>query len=83
MAKANPEEEIAKGRLALWLEPSDIAFICNEWRRLPENLTETERETWARIAFRGMTALHKKGIDYSPEFPENDRKYKRLINEKH
>ena len=75
MNKIDREEEIAKGRVALWLDPSDIAFICNEWRRLPQNLSETEREAWARIAFRGMAALHKNDIAYSPEFPEEDRQY--------
>ena len=75
MDKTDSEEEIAKGRIALWLDPSDIAFICNERRRLPQNLSETEREAWARIAFRGMAALHKNGIAYSPEFFEEDRQY--------
>jgi hypothetical protein len=76
MNKTDTKEEIEKGRLALWLEPSDIAFICNEWRRLPENLSKTERERWARIAFRGMSALHNEGIEYSPDFPKEKRKYK-------
>lgn len=78
MAFTDPEEEQACGRIALWLDPSDIAFLANEWRKIPENVSEPVKEAWARVAFRASTALHKAGVSYSPEFPSDDEKYRSL-----
>jgi hypothetical protein len=64
---ASYEEE--NGRIAFWLEPSHLEFIVNEWRKMPADASEPDREQWADIAFRGMAALHKVGIEYKAEPP--------------
>ena len=69
------KSELEKGRIAVWLDPNDIKFIANEWRRIPENISDSDKETWNRIAFRFMTSLNKAGIEYKPEFPNEDGKY--------
>ena len=65
MAKApeptDPKRETELGRVALWLDPDDLRFLVAEWRRLPDDAPEAVRETWGRIAFRSMAALHKAG----------------------
>ncbi|WP_147336789.1 hypothetical protein [Pseudomonas abyssi] len=78
MEFTDPEEEKSRGRIALWLDPSDIAFLANEWRKIPDNAPESVKEAWARVAFRASTALHKAGVSYSPEFPSDDEKYRNL-----
>lgn len=67
----NDADEISKGRIALWLEPEMIAFLANEWRRLPEDILEPVKEQWSVLAFRAATALHKAGIPYHPVFPDD------------
>ncbi len=67
--------ELEKGRIAVWLDPDDIKFVANEWRKIPEDISDVNKEIWDRIAFRFMTALHKSGIEYAPEFPNDDEKY--------
>jgi hypothetical protein len=61
--------ERSVGRLSLWLEPRDIAFIADEWRKVSQSESEEVRSSWSRIAFRAMSALHKAGINYEPRFP--------------
>ena len=63
--------EQSAGRLAFWLHPNAIAFIANEWRKLPRDLPDNAREQWADIAFRAMAALHKAGIEYTAKPPDN------------
>ena len=49
------------GRIALWLEPSDLEWLsqaCNCTDETPE----AERERCARIRFRASAALHKAGL---------------------
>jgi len=70
------EKESEEGNLAFWLAPEDIKFIANEWRKIPEGVQEAISESWSRIAFRAMSALHKSGIEYEPEFPSEKEKYK-------
>ena len=72
----NAENEKMKGKLSLWLEPKHIEFIANEWRKIPENVSEPIKEQWSEIAFRAMAALHKAGISYEPRFPKNGESYK-------
>lgn len=67
--------ELNKGRIAVWLDPNDIKFIANEWRKIPENINDSHKETWGRIVFRFMTALNKAGIEYKPEYPIDMKKY--------
>lgn len=82
MDKSDSKIEQEKGRLPLWLDPEDIAFICDQWRRIPENISENDRETWSRIGFRSMTALHKNGINYTANFPKEHEKYRLKKDEK-
>ena len=71
----NPDEELAKGRIALWLDPDDIKFIADEWRKIPDSVPPDIKKTWGRIAFRAMAALHKAAIAYEPRFPSQQEKY--------
>lgn len=63
----NADYETENGRLAFWLEPSQIEFIFNEWRKMPRDAPEADRKQWAEIAFRGMGVLHKSGIDFKTQ----------------
>ena len=68
----NSSAEKATGRLAFWMEPKDIAFIADEWRKVSDSKSDGVREQWGRIAFRAMSALHKAGIKYEPRFPSDE-----------
>jgi len=70
------DEEQEKGRLAFWLDPTDIEFLANEWRKIPDDAPDQVKEAWGRIAFRASSALHKAGIKVEPKFPEDHEKYK-------
>lgn len=76
MKETDPKEEIRKGRMALWLDPDDIRFLADEWRKVPKTASEKEKDAWERIAFRAMAALQKKGVEYNPKFPDEDQKFK-------
>ena len=69
-------EERDKGKIPVWLDPEDVIFITNEWRKIPENAPDEILEKWSRVAFRLSAALHKHGVDYEPEFPSEDETYK-------
>jgi hypothetical protein len=71
----NADQEQQKGRLALWLEPNQIRFLANEWRKIPPNAPETVRKKWGEVAFRSMAALHQAGIEYEPETPQSGEAY--------
>jgi hypothetical protein len=71
-----PEHEKAQGRIAFWLSPEQIAFIADEWRKIPENADPQVKENWAAIAFRAMSALHRAGIAYEPAFPDDRQRYR-------
>ena len=75
MDPIDPNDEIAKGRIALWLSPQQIAFIANEWRKIPNNASPEVKECWSDIAFRSMSALHKAGVAYEPLFPNDSDAY--------
>lgn len=72
----NEQNEREKGRVAVWLDPEDITFLANEWRKMPNHIDEKSKEIWERIAFRLMTALHKSGIKYEAKFPTEKERYK-------
>ncbi|BDD01411.1 hypothetical protein [Persicobacter psychrovividus] len=73
----NIEAELERGRIPVFLERTEIEFLCNEWRKIPkERLTEDQRKLWQDIAFKGQASLHKRGMDYKPTFPEELNKYK-------
>jgi hypothetical protein len=61
----NANAEADRGKLAFWLDSSDIAFLVDQWRKMPNDLQDAERQQWADISFRGMSALHKFGIKYT------------------
>ncbi len=63
------ETELTKGRLAFWLEPETIAFLADEWRKLPDDMPESDRQVWADVAFRAMSALRKAGVVYNAKLP--------------
>ncbi len=55
--------EKENGRIALWLEPEDIRFIISEWRKVPDEKPEKDKEAWGKLSFRCNTALHKAGLN--------------------
>ncbi|MEM1069309.1 MAG: hypothetical protein AAGI63_10465 [Planctomycetota bacterium] len=57
--------EQISGQLAFWLHPDSLAFLADEWRKLPPDLPAEDRKRWGEIAFRAMSALHKSGITYT------------------
>lgn len=69
------EEECSKGRFALWLCSDRIAFIANEWSKIPETAPIEVKKHWADIVFRAMSALHKAGIAYEPVIPNDSAAY--------
>ncbi|QDU18079.1 hypothetical protein CA11_59300 [Gimesia maris] len=71
----NANQEQQKGRLALWLEPDQIRFLANEWRKIPKEAPEVVQKQWGEVAFRSMAALHKAGLHYDPEFPQSGEAY--------
>ncbi|MEK7883888.1 hypothetical protein [Methyloversatilis sp. NSM2] len=75
MVPTDPDDEIAKGRIALWLSPEQIAFIANEWRKIPGDAPQAVKQCWSDIAFRAMTALHRAGITFEPVFPRESDAY--------
>lgn len=68
--------ELDRGHIALYLPPEHLAFLANQWRKMPVNLSETDSEVWANIAFRAMSALHKSNIKYETIFPEEKDIYR-------
>jgi len=69
------ELEQEKGRLGVWLEPDQIRFLANEWRKIPKEAPEVVQKQWGEVAFRSMAALHKAGLHYDPEFPQSGEAY--------
>ena len=43
--------------------------------KISENISDSDNETWSRIAFRSMTSLNKVGFEYELEFPNENEKY--------
>lgn len=57
----NPDEEKAKGRIALWLDPADVEWLASHCC-CPPNASEEVKERCARVRFRASAALHKAGL---------------------
>lgn len=53
--------EREQGRVALWLEPSDLDWLSRRCE-CREDATEEQRERCARVRFRARAALHKSGL---------------------
>lgn len=64
-----------KGRIPLWLNPEDILFLLNEWRKIPKEANENILHAWSNIAFRASTALHKNGVKNEPNNVLDSDKY--------
>lgn len=56
----DPDQEEAKGRIALWLDVEDLEWLSSNCR-CDDDASEAERERCARIRFRSHAALHKAG----------------------
>lgn len=69
----NSERE--KGRIPLWLDPEDIIFLLNEWRKIPKEADINILKAWANIAFRASTSLHKNGVENEPKNILDSDKY--------
>ncbi|ASP34065.1 hypothetical protein CHH27_13105 [Labrenzia sp. VG12] len=54
-------QEQEKGRVALWLDPEDMAWLSRICR-CPADASESEKERCARVRFRARAALHKAGL---------------------
>ena len=57
----NADAEAAAGRVALWLDPSDLRWLSGRCSCTDETPTE-EQDTCARVRFRANAALHKAGL---------------------
>ena len=66
----NPDEERAKGRVALWLDPDDLRWLATHLRELPT--TTEEQEHINRLYFRAHAALHKAGLSWQTASDPND-----------
>ena len=75
LTPTDPDQEAEAGRVAVWLDPADVRFLADEWRKMPEDAPDSVRVTWERVAFRMMAALHKSAHEYEPRFPSDDEKY--------
>ncbi len=69
---ANDEREIAKGRIALWLDLEDLRFLACEYSRLPDDAPEEIIRLWMRVAARAHAALQKSGHGPTPFGPQGD-----------
>jgi len=58
------DAERAKGRVAFWLDPSDLKWLSQRCD-CPEDASEEQRERCSRIRFRAQAALHKAGLTES------------------
>ncbi len=65
------EYEPSEGRIALWLDPEDIAFLADQWRLLPQDIERENADRWNRIAFRAMSCLHHHNVKYEPKSASN------------
>ncbi len=57
----NREDELAKGRVALWLDLEDLAYLSKHCC-CSEDADTTQTERCGRIRFRASAALHKAGL---------------------
>ncbi len=66
---ADYEKEIAKGRIAFWLDLDDLKFLACEYSRLPEDAPGEVTRLWMRVAARAHAALQKAGHEVTPFNP--------------
>ncbi|QWP75344.1 hypothetical protein J5226_17190 [Lysobacter sp. K5869] len=58
---AERERERERGRVALWLDPSDLDWLSRRCD-CAEDASEEQRERCARVRFRARAALRKVGL---------------------
>ena len=54
----SPDEEAARGRIALWLDVEDLRWLGSRCD-CTEDTDHVERDRCARVRFRANAALHK------------------------
>ncbi len=54
------DDELAKGRVALWLDQEDLERLATHCE-YDDNTSDEDRDRCARIRFRANAALHKAG----------------------
>ena len=59
--KTDTYDERAKGRVALWLEPTDLEYLSKHCC-CPEGADAAQTERCGRIRFRANAALQKAGL---------------------
>ena len=59
--KTDPGDEQAKGRVALWLDPSDLEWLAGKCDCPPDAAPDVT-DRCARVRFRASAALHKAGL---------------------
>jgi hypothetical protein len=59
--KTDETAEKEKGRIALWLDPSDLEWLSTRCDCPPE-ASQEQTERCARVRFRARAALHKVGL---------------------
>jgi hypothetical protein len=57
----DPSSELAKGRVALWLDPQDLWYLAGHCC-CPKGADTQTRERCGRLRFRANAALHKSGL---------------------
>jgi hypothetical protein len=57
----NEVEELAKGRVALWIDQADLEYIARHCF-CADDASQDQVERCARIRFRANAALHKAGL---------------------
>jgi hypothetical protein len=57
----DPDGEMAKGRVALWLDPEDLVWLSQRCS-CGEAASDSEQERCGRVRFRARAALHKAGL---------------------
>lgn len=57
----NPQVEAERGRVALWLDPGDLAWLAQHCC-CADDATQDEKDRCGRLRFRAGAALHKSGL---------------------
>lgn len=73
--KTNPGEEKAKGRIAVWLDPKDLAWLTKHCCCTDTSSPE-DRERCLRFRYKSGAALYQEGLE---DLYENDVKVKTAL----
>jgi hypothetical protein len=61
MTMTDPGDETEKGRVAIWLDPSDLEWL-GSFCGCQSDANEAQKKRCGRIRFRANAALHKAGL---------------------